>query len=307
MNVLVLSNERAARASRHLGALRAALPEGDRVRYHVTRRGAEPDDLVAHDRWTPNDLLVINGGDGSVQHTLTRLLRRCPAERLPRVACLPGGTTNMTAYDINRQRNYRRCLATLAAAGDGTATVPRRLVRVSDGDADGPLYGFFFGLGTIVQGIEYFHERVRPRGGGHELGTGVALLRTAWGMARGEPPFDAAMSVRVDGAPWSVRLLLATTLDRLLLGARPFWGGVDGPLKATAVEARAPGFLRRLPRLLRGRADAGMTSEHGWHSARTDAMDLAFDGAYTLDGELFRSHGATMRVSVSPEIRFLVL
>jgi diacylglycerol kinase (ATP) len=308
LNVLVLSNFAAARAGRHLDALRAALPESDRVRHHLTRRGAELDALVAHDRWRPGDLLVINGGDGSVQHTLTRLLAHCPPERLPRVACLPGGTTNMTAYDINRQRRFRSCLDTLAGSLDGGDTVARRLVQVNGQDSGaGAVCGFFFGLGTIVQGIEYFHARVRPRGGGHELGTGVAVLRTAWGMARKQPPFAEPMAVAVDGAPWSVRLLLATTLDRLLLGARPFWGNGTGMLKATAVEARAPGFLRRLPRLLRGRADAGMTPEQGWHSSRTDALELAFDGPFTLDGELFRNRGATMRVSTTAEIRFIPL
>jgi diacylglycerol kinase (ATP) len=307
MNVLVLSNPSAARANRHLDALHATLPAGNHVRHHVTKRGAELDALVAHRLWRPDDLLVINGGDGSVQHTLTRLLGACPPERLPRVACLPGGTTNMTAYDINRHRRFRRCLEVLGSNLVGGETRVRKLVRVERPDDDAATFGFFFGMGTIVQGIEYFNERVRPRGGGHELGTGVALIRTVWGMARGEPPFAEPTRVTVDGESWAVRLLLATTLDRLLLGAKPYWGNGAGALKATAVETRAPGFLRRVPRLLRGRPDATMTADQGWHSACSDGVDLTFDGVYTLDGELFHNGGATMHVSVSTEIRFVPL
>ncbi|MEQ9002062.1 MAG: diacylglycerol kinase family protein, partial [Pseudomonadales bacterium] len=247
MKVLVVSNVTASRASRHLEALRGLLPETEHVRHHVTRSGPELDPLLGHDRWAPDDLLVINGGDGSVQHALTLLLARCPIERLPRVACLPGGTTNMTAYDVNDHRRFRDCLTALGAAvnesaGNGGPVVPRPLVRVAPEDGAGAaVCGLFFGMGTIVQGIEYFHARIRHGGGAHELGAGVALARTIWGMARGEPPFAEPARVRVDDEDWSVRLLLVTTLDRLLLGLRPYWGQGGGALKATAVEARAAG------------------------------------------------------------------
>jgi diacylglycerol kinase (ATP) len=306
MNVLVLSNAAAARARRHVEPLRALLPPGENVRHHVTERSDPLLALVGHDRWQPDDLLVINGGDGSVQHALSVLLAGCPPERLPRVACLPGGTTNMTAYDINQHRDFRRCADNLVRALGGGPVEPRPAVKVTPADAP-PACGLFFGMGTIVQGIEYFHARVRPGGGAHELGAGVALARTVWGMARRQPPFAEPQQVSVDGTPWAVRLLMATTLDRLLLGLRPYWGPADGPLKATAVEARAEGFARRLPRLLRGRPDAAMTAERGWHSGRTDALELAFQGPYTLDGELFRSRGATMRIAVTPAIRFVPL
>ena len=35
-------------------------------------------------------------------------------------------------------------------------------------------------------------------------------------------------------------LMLATTLDKLILGARPFWGGKHGPIRATVLPYPVP-------------------------------------------------------------------
>jgi diacylglycerol kinase (ATP) len=332
LRVLVITNVAAARARRHLPALRQALPESTSVRHCVTEQAAELGRLVGHDRWQPADLLVINGGDGSVQHVLTELLDRCPPGRLPRIACLPGGTTNMTAFDINEHRGFRACVETLVrAAGQvpgvtySAGTAPRPVVRVfwDDDPSQRPRYGLFFGMGTIVQGIEYFHERVRPSGGGHELGAGVAMARAVWGIVRKQPPFAEPLHVELrapgsTSAPacWemlAVRLLLVTALDRLFLGMRPYWdaapadGDRAGFLKGTWVESGATRFLLSMPRLLRGRPDGAMQPRHGYHSGRFDRLGLRFHGSFTLDGELIASSGDTITVHASAPVRFVPL
>lgn len=316
MTVLLVTNARAAGARRRLSQLEAALPMSAQVCHRVTHNPADLDTLVGHGRWRPDDLLVINGGDGALQHGLSVLLARCPAERLPRIACLPGGTTNMSAFDLNDHRSYRNCLTTLRRIlAHGTVEpAPRPVVRVEGSDGT-PRCGLFFGMGTIVQGIEYFHQRVRPSGGGHELGAGVALLRALWGIARRQPPFADPLAVTVDApdllpaagsAPNPLRLLLVSTLERLFLGIRPYWGQ-PGPLRATVVEARAPRLLRHMPRLLRGRPNGAMTPANGYHSGGVGSLSLGFQGSYTLDGELFRHAGDRMRVSATVPVRFLPL
>jgi diacylglycerol kinase (ATP) len=332
MKVLIISNA-TARARHRVPAIRQALPESGALVHSVTRQADELAALVGHDRWQPEDLLVVNGGDGSVQHVLTHLLNHCPPSRLPRLACLPGGTTNMTAFDINDHRSFRRCLETLgqvaAAAPDRCPSAPRPVVRVHPriGTEADCRYGLFFGTGTIVQGIEYFHQRVRPSGGRHELGAGVAMLRALWGILRGQPPFAEPLPVamrapglltpalepacRSDDAlqPLAVRLLLVTALDRLLLGIRPYWGAdtAVGSLRATLVESRAPRLMRSMPRLLRGRPGPGMTPASGYHSGRVGAVQLRFRGSYTLDGELFANGGDTIAVQPSVPVRFVPL
>lgn len=56
------------------------------------------------------DLLVINGGDGTVQATLITLFHHELLTPLPLLAILPGGSTNMTAGDVELRGNHRRAL-----------------------------------------------------------------------------------------------------------------------------------------------------------------------------------------------------
>jgi hypothetical protein len=191
---------------------------------------------------------------------------------------------------------------------------------------DGDQYGFFFGAGTIVQGIEYFHRRIQPGGGRHELGAGLALLRTAWGIARRQPPFAEPLQLSLPAEslaaaadspaapdhpphwqPLAARLCLVTSLHRLFLGIRPYWNHADAPLRATLVEAEAAAFLRTLPRLLRGRPDGVLTPARGYHSTGLTTLHLRFIGPLTLDGELFSSDGDTIRIRASEPLRFLTL
>jgi len=319
MKVLLITNAATARARRHYPALSDALPESATLQHRITEAPADLHGLVGHDNWSPEDLLVINGGDGSVQHALSLLLACCPVPRLPRIACLPGGSTNMTAYDVNRHRRFSHCVSSLqraVARFDEPVCHPRPVVQVAAGDR--PMRcGLFFGLGTIVQGIDYFKTHVRHRGGAHEMGAGVALARASWGIARNQPPFSEALQVQLhapglypaDGTDGTVtvRLLFATSLERLFLGMRPYWGSGTGALKATLVEQRAEHLMRRMPRLLRGRPDQHMTPAAGYHSARLDGLEMVFGGAYTLDGELFPSSDARITVSATDPVRFVPL
>lgn len=322
MTVVVISNVATRRARRRAPTLGRVLEQRPGVTHHRTERADELTALVGHARWSASDLLVINGGDGTVQHALSLLLGHCPSARWPRVACLPGGSTNMTAFDLNRHRDFERCVATLCevlggAAPAEAATAARPLVAVHSACA-APRCGLFFGIGTIVQGIEYFQQRLKPGGAGYEWGAGVALARTLWGIARQQAPFDAPLEVALEApplglsaaSPSNVRLLFATTLKRLFLGIRPYWREGDGPLRTTLVERRAPHLIRHMPRLLRGRPGPDMTPQHGYHSRGLEALTLTFRGSYTLDGELFPVGGEgpeTIDVHPSDAVRFVPL
>ncbi len=346
MTILVISNPRTARARKRHADLQQALPPSADVHHHLTSNIQEAAAVLAKHDWRSEDVLVINGGDGTAQNLLTLLLRRHAPRDAPRIALLPGGSTNMSAFDINTERAYARCverLRSVLASGcrDDSRSQPaiqqRPLVRVSLPDND--QYGFFFGIGTIVQGIEFFHRRIHPGGGRHELGAGLAMLRTLWGIARHQPPFaepltlslrtpilaDAAAAPsraeheeepvspaaqRLDPATWvplPIRLCLITSLDRLFLGMRPYWLRADQPLSATLIEADAERFIRSMPKLLTGRPNATMTPRHGYHSVGLRSLRMQFDGPLTLDGELFTNEGDTITVDATQPLRFLNL
>src|SRR5688500_9939849 len=64
------------------------------------------------------DVLVLNGGDGTVQCALTELLRDPHRDRLPWVARLRGGRTNSTSADLGADRDPARGLARLIEAAE---------------------------------------------------------------------------------------------------------------------------------------------------------------------------------------------
>jgi hypothetical protein len=82
-------------------------------------------------------------------------------------------------------------------------------------------------------------------------------------------------------------LLLVTTLDRLILGVRPFWGAGIGPLRLTVLDEGHRGLLRALPALVQGRRIPWATPSNGYLSCRAREIELDLPGGFALDGELF--------------------
>ena len=125
-------------------------------------------------------------------------------------------------------------------------------------------------------------------------------------MASALRRISAAHSIQLDGRDRSVYGLVATTLDRLLLGSRPYWGGGrPGAVRVTWVEATAPHLLRHAPALLRG--DAGLSRVPGYESRSVERISLAFAGPYILDGEIFHPAGQSLTIQPSEPITWIVL
>lgn len=241
-------------------------------------------------------LLVLAGGDGTLQRTLTEALEQTPASALPPIAVLPAGRTNMSAADLNHHRRFTQCAKALEAMVDGTLppATARPLIRVDQ--VDGHQYGWFFGLGAVSAGI----ARWSGARSGSQLGT---TLRTAWYSAKGLLAPSEPQEVRWNGETRQVFAMLATSLDRLLFGCRPYWGDGEG-MHNTWVFAEARGRVRRSLRLLRG--DASLERLPGYSSGNRTNLEFELDGPYTIDGELFDNRGP-LRLSLSEPLRWLAL
>jgi diacylglycerol kinase family enzyme len=238
------------------------------------------------------DLIALFGGDGTMQITLSRLLDALPAAALPPLAILPFGTTNMNAKDLNRSQGRRATVASLARCIEGgqPETFTRPLVRAESGDR--VEHGFFFGMGVIAEVVERWNEERKP-------GAFANQLRSVGAMMTGLTRASASLAVDVDGQPHSLYGLLATTLDRLLFGSRPYWGsGERDRLRITWVEATAAHLLRRAPALLRGRPE--LAAEPGYESRTVAGVSLDFDGPFIIDGEVFHHQGPLSLATSEP-------
>jgi hypothetical protein len=242
------------------------------------------------------NLVVVNSGDGTVQAALTALFRHGPGRRLPLLALLCGGTTNMTHQDLGlrgpRLSALRR-LMNWAYHGEGEARIRRRTVlKVQSPACPHPLYGFFFGAACIFKGIQFFHSKIHRMGLSGDPAHLLILARFLWALARQDDALVAPVParIRVDRCrmdPGDYLLLLVTTLERLILGLRPFWNRGSRPLQLTAVSARPRSLLRVLPALIHGRGNSYATADNGFLSCGADEIQLDLDGGFAIDGELF--------------------
>ena len=241
------------------------------------------------------NLIVISGGDGTVQATLTVLFSRRFFATCPHLVVLAAGTTNMIAGDVGMAGDQHRALRRLL---DWTRTGKGRVVRIErpvlclQVPGHEAKYGMFCGAAIISQGIRYYQQNLHNQGLHGVVGIVLTLCRSLWAAVRhsNHRMTTTAMTVSLDGQPpqkENFLLFLVTTLDRLFFGLRPFWGGGHGPLRYTAVRTGAPYLLQVLPMLARGRRCRRGTPENGYLSSNVEEIRVFLDSPVALDGEVY--------------------
>lgn len=249
------------------------------------------------------ELIVVNGGDGTVQAVLTRLFGSGPLDTLPLLAVLPAGTTNMVAADVGGMvRPIPALQRLLGYARDGRlrgAAVERPVMRAEINPDGAPIFSLFFGSGAIYHGIRFCRHYVATLGLRGEVGPGVALAVFLAKIALGHggrmfPPLR--LSGRLDGQALHAGAyigVLVSTVSRQFLGLRPFWGREPAPLKYTAMSYSPQHLVRAAPAVMRGKPNRFVRPEHGYTSHNAHEIELHLDCGFTLDGELFSARAGT--------------
>ncbi|MBC7953851.1 MAG: hypothetical protein H7Z12_18790 [Rhodospirillaceae bacterium] len=236
------------------------------------------------------EVVAVDGGDGTVREVMTALVEM---DWFPRLAILPGGNTNLIARDVGFPRRH-------ALTEDKVQIQRRRLLRLDH--AGGTSYGMFLGAAGFRLAWELANRHLRRLS---SAATIVAAMALTLGRAGGDA--GETMSVRLDhGAPMEGRrfLLLATTLDSLMLGLWPFWGQGPG-LRLLDIAAPPRRLLAALPALARGRPTPWM-EESGYRSYRANRVELHPTGPVILDGEPFSPDpDGKLMLSLGPEMEFI--
>ena len=291
----VLVNPLSGGNRKGLGAVRNAIAAYPRVRHCDVQT---PRDVLAGlVEFARNDvnLVVVNGGDGTVQAVLTALFHHRPFETLPLLAVLQSGTTSMTARDVGFSGAPAKALEKIfrwADGGQGEPVILRRPVLQVRAPGHDPRYGMFFGTAGIYQGIQYFHRNVNSRGLKGELGPGITITRFLWAASFRRSDFISPVQITValddnPPRPLDCMLLLVSTLERLFLGLYPYWGDEKAPLHYTALRTRPRHLLQTLPFILRGRKNHRARPENGYFSHNASQIKLNLDSGFTLDGQLY--------------------
>jgi len=256
------------------------------------------------------ELLVIDGGDGTIRDVLT-----CAASIWtgvwPKVAIVPSGKTNALALDLGIPDDWTLDRA-LAAARDGTV-IARSPIEVARAGGT-PLRGFLFGAGAFVSATalaQRTHHAGAFKGVAVGLATGWGILQTLVGRAssswrRGErmrvryaTSTDAGANADTDRARY---ILLASTMVRMPVGVRPFGTPREG-MKTLLVDS-PPRLLALAAPLVVGGASPAWLDRAGYHRIDTPSFDLHIDADFILDGEVYP--GGDLTIRQAPAIRFVV-
>lgn len=315
MRIGLISNARSERNKSGLADLDAAVAGRPEIR-HLRFDGSKPMAELLR-QLQGIDLLAINGGDGTVQAALTALLQDRPPTPRPAMAILPRGMANMTAADVGlKGRNAAALERVLAAGRQGSLSghvLERRVLRV-DGIQGWPAqHGMFFGAAGIYEAIRICKGQVHSLGLKGELSHGVTLgwllLNAAFRGLDAVGIHGHDIGLAVDGGPMETKrrlLVLATTLDRLVLGSRPFWRTGGRPVRFTGIDWAAPGIVRHARRILYGGEERALPA--GFDSLGAERIELALDGPFTIDGQFFEPIPGQPLVLTAPEtVRFVRL
>ena len=291
----VLINPSSGGNKNALPAIRRTIMQYPRVSHRDVRK--PPEVLAALEEFARQDvnLVVVNGGDGTVQAALTALFYHRPFETLPLLAVLQSGTTSMTARDVGFTGSPVKALEKIfrwADSGQGNPLILQRPVLEVRAPGHDPRYGMFFGTAGIYQGIQYFHRNVNSRGLKGELGPGITIARFLWAASFRRSSFISSVPITIaldDEPPRELDclLLLVSTLERLFLGLYPYWGEEKAALHYTALRARPRHLLQTLPFILRGRKNRLARPENGYFSHNAGQIRLNLDSGFTLDGQLY--------------------
>ncbi|WP_340315101.1 diacylglycerol/lipid kinase family protein [Rhizorhabdus argentea] len=262
-------------------------------------------------------VLVINGGDGTVQAALTELYLGDHFDGSPPpVAVLPNGKTNLIALDLGSAGDPIAALnrvIEIARTGIEEHVVVRELIALSDGVAGTrPVLGMFLGGAGLADTILYCRNKIYPLGlpnGISHVLTAIAVLvtlilgiRTAF-LPPAATPLKVSM-MRHGQLHGRFSLLIVTTLHKLLLGSSV---PGTGSLQMMVVEQRPLPLLRAIFAGMFGRV--GRDQMDGVHFERGDEIRIEGDrSSVILDGEIFQADaGKPIILKTTPPVPFLRL
>lgn len=244
---------------------------------------------------TRPEILAISGGDGTLMACLTLLLEEkgLASQDIPAILALPSGMTNMSAADLTGSGTPEGLLETVLdqlRKGQSPLVHHRSVLRVQNIPGTSPQRGFFFGSAGIIKAIEFCRAKVHRLGFEAEWASGLAMSALVLGellkgsLLEGEP-----IALSRDAGPKRdevLAILLATTLDRLILRSRPFWSQAPGDFHHLTVDAQPKRRLRSLLPLLYGSSHSPDLPE-SYKSGDLDSLEIWQEGPFTIDGQLF--------------------
>jgi hypothetical protein len=258
------------------------------------------------------DVLGVDGGDGTLRDVLTALPRGYGAN-WPAIAMLPSGKTNLAARDIGSfgggVTGLRRLMDALNDPAKCVAFERHCLEAVREDNPSNVIArGMFFGAGVFTYATRKAGGWTFDRGIKQNLGVALTMaqvLRRSFLAPHELPAADMAVFEAAADEPEARQhfVVLATTLNKLMLGFWPFPDRGEGALHWIAVAAPPRRLARLMWRAWKGRMKADAAS--GVNGGATGALIVRLGEPFVVDGELYDPGLCGVLLRPGPIVRFL--
>jgi len=311
MRLGIISNRNGGTSGSEPTRLRAVAADAGAI-HAETQSPCEVPDVLRRMARADVEVVAVHGGDGTLDTVMTSLRNDRPFAHEPAIALLRGGTTNMVHRDVGipgpAHRALRRLVARLADSGAPTMET-RRMIALRRSDSEVTSYGFFFAAAAIPRAILAVRSHLHSKGLTGPFGEAVALGALVFNLLGGRVENDPilrpdAVELEIDGRREDAPkiLVLATTVERLILGLRP----VDpcGRMGVAYLPWPYRRLWRSLPTALFGKGrDRG---SGGLRSMSAGRLELGGQTPCMLDGEIVERPPSTSLVLLPSEpVRFV--
>lgn len=260
--------------------------------------------------------LAVVGGDGTLDAVLTALRNNQPFTHEPVIGLFNAGTTNMTFKDVGFKTLTRRPLERFVR---GAHTGRLRLKQhqplwVHSESLQAPQVGFFLGIGAVPRAIHHTRQTYHEKGITNGVSEGAMLLGAVWRLMRRDDiehdellrPITCQVKTPHNQKEVEMVLLTVTSLEKLLVGLRPYRENQPS-LSVMGIFHPYTNLMRQMPALLFGTRELPLENSDNITATQQDKCELAFDGEWTLDGEMFQAtKGAPVRIHLASPITFAV-
>jgi len=262
-------------------------------------------------------LICINGGDGTMQRTITHMINKYgeDAVGIPILFPLRGGTMNLLADHLKIKGKTPELLRQAVAAERRLHELPYvevptlRVTRDICGTEERE-YGFFYGNGALYR----FHRVYYRETMGGPVAAAKLFMKCALGGATKRTRYQDVFGltparVTIDDFEIpadQVTIVLAVIFQVVVISFDAFRDEGEGDFYAIATSVPIFKMVRKLPRLLWGKSGKPPYPKEEFFNQRASRIRMECREGYSLDGEVFEiEEPYTLTIERGPTVKFL--
>ena len=236
------------------------------------------------------DLLIIDGGDGTITAALTALIAQ--GVELPPLGFIANGNTNLIARKTGKPITYDSLVAVvtmpLEAVRDKLRPTPALRIDIADQQVR---FGFIAGWGAYAWATRMAIEEIGARHDMQIIGAIFSTLRRSLFGAEARAMRDGvACRLEIDGVeavPDTNRFIGVVTCfeGRLPAGIRPFWGKGNTPIRWLDVISPPRYHVLFAPFVAFG-FSLSVFERLGYRSGRAARLSVTLSDMMIIDGEV---------------------